>query len=480
MSDFAGTQLRGWDAATWRTASGDANLRSTVVAMAILDRNPDWVRLRSRLERLTYFVPDLRKRPYFGATGFSAPRLALDPDFDLDVHVRRYRLPKGGGWNALLQDARRMSLTDFDQSRPLWEAAVVEGLPGGQSAFLLKLHHSIADGQATVMIALALFELGEEPNPDEPQQPELPDAEDVSLRDITIANSLDNLRRGFELAAASAHTVAGLLRGTVTDALGTWSKVAETVASIGRFTQMPDAPLSPLMSGRGTTYTFAAFDLAFADLRMAAKAADMSINDAFMAAVGIGLDSYHRRHGVVVEELRVNVPISLRGDPGDRSGQASNAVSIARFPLPISGLTITERMQAAHDLVAHWRNEPALRLANPLAEVSWFVPVPMLAHAAQASDITTSNVPGPPVPLYLAGARMVAAYPLVATIGAAVNITMVTYDGRAFIGVSSDDRAVPDLAALVEDLRAGFAEITGMSCGSADRYAVPKGAKERK
>jgi len=61
-----------------------------------------------------------------------------------------------------------------------------------------------------------------------------------------------------------------------------------------------------------------------------------------------------------------------------------------------------------------------------------------------------------------------------------VNITMVTYDGRAFIGVSSDDRAVPDLAALVEDLRAGFAEITGMPCGPADRYAVSKGAKERK
>jgi diacylglycerol O-acyltransferase / wax synthase len=480
MSESAGTQLRGWDAATWRTASGDANLRSTVVAMAILDKNPDWPRLRARLERLTYFVPDLRKRPYFGATGFSAPRLALDPNFDIDVHVRRYRLPKGAGWNGLLQDARRMSLTDFDQSRPLWEAAVVEGLPGGQAAFLLKLHHSIADGQATVMIALALFELGEEPNPDEPPQPELPDAEDVSLRDITLANSLDNLRRGFELAAASAQTFTGLLRGTVTDALGTWSKVAETIASIGRFTQMPDAPLSSLMNGRGTTYTFAAFDLAFSDLRSAAKESDMSVNDAFMAAVGVGFDRYHRRHGVIVEELRVNVPISLRGDPGDRSGQASNAVSIARFPMPISGLSTFERMQAAHDLVAHWRNEPALRLANPLAEVSWFVPVPMLAHAAQASDITTSNVPGPPVPLYLAGARMVAAYPLVATIGAAVNITMVTYDGRAFIGVSTDDRAVPDLASLVEDLRAGFTEITGVPCGAADRYAVPKGAKGRK
>jgi diacylglycerol O-acyltransferase len=480
MSERAGTQLRGWDAATWRTASGDPNLRSTVIAMAILDRAPDWDRLVTRLERLTHFVPALRKRPYFGATGLSAPRLAFDPDFDLDVHVRRYRLPKGAGWHGLLRDARRMSLTDFDQSRPLWEAAVVEGLPGGQAAFLLKLHHSIADGQATVMIALALFELGEEPNPDDPPTPELPDAEDISLRDITLADSLDNLRRGVELATATARTFADLLRGTVTDAIGTWSKVAETVTSIGRFTQVPDGSLSPIMNGRGTTYTFAAFDLPFADLRDVAKQSEMSVNDAFMAAVGAGFDAYHREHGVLVEELRFNLPISLRGDPGDRSGQASNAVSIARFPYPIAGLTNDERMQAAHDLVAHWRHEPALRLANPLAEVSWFVPVPMLAQAAQASDVTTSNVPGPPIPLYLAGARMVAAYPLVATIGAAVNITMVTYDGQAFIGVSADDRAVPDLDVLVQSLRQGFTDITGKPCGSADRYAAPKAARKAK
>jgi hypothetical protein len=190
-----------------------------------------------------------------------------------------------------------------------------------------------------------------------------------------------------------------------------------------------------------------------------------------MASIAIGMDAYHRRHGVVTEQLRVNVPISLRGDAGDRTGQASNSVSIARFPIPIAGLTPAEHMEGAHELVAHWKQEPAIRLADPLAEVSWLVPVPMLAQAAQASDVTTSNVPGPPIPLYLAGVRMVAAYPLVATIGAAVNITMVTYDGHAYIGVSADDRAVSDLDDLVEDLRAGFATVTEGPVGPANRYA---------
>jgi diacylglycerol O-acyltransferase len=229
--------------------------------------------------------------------------------------------------------------------------------------------------------------------------------------------------------------------------------------------------LSPVMVGRGTTYRFGAFDVPFEPIRSAAKSRGLSVNDAFMAAVATGMDAYHRRHGVVAEELRVNVPISLRGDAGDRSGRASNAVSIARFPMPIAGLSADELMGQAHDLVAQWRAEPAIRLADPLAEVSWLVPVPMLAQAARASDVTTSNVPGPPLPLYLAGVRMVAAYPLVATIGAAVNISMVTYDGSAFIGVSTDDRAVADLDDLLEDLRAGFASVTGTPSGSADRFA---------
>lgn len=470
MNEFVGTQMRGWDAATFRTAAGDPTMRSTVIAMTVLDRAPDWPRLRARMERLTLFVPTLRMRPLYGALGLSAPRLAVDPDFDLDFHLRRYRMPDGAGWQDLLDDARRMSLTDFDHNRPLWEASLVEGLPGGQAAFLLKLHHSIADGQATVMIGLNLFEFAPDSNPDETAPPAAPEAEDVGIRDVTYANLADNLRRGTDLAVATVRGVLDFAKGTVTETTATWGRAWNTVNSIGRVAAVPDGPMSPVMAGRGTTYRFAAFDLPFEGLRQAAKQHDMSVNDAFMAAVATGMDAYHRRHGVVAEQLRVAVPISLRGDAGDRTGQASNSVSIARFPIPVAGLTPLEHMEAAHELVRRWRAEPAIHMADPLAEVSWFVPVPMIAQAAQTTDVTTSNVPGPPLPMFLAGAAMVAAYPLVATIGSAVNITMVTYDGTAFIGMSSDDRAVTDAPELVEDIRSGFAAVTGLPVGPADRY----------
>lgn len=467
-----GAQLRGWDAATFRTASGDPRMRSTVVALAVLDSAPDWERLRTRLERLTHFVPTLRMRPLYGMFGLSAPRLALDPDFDIDVHVHRYRLPEGSGWNELLGDVRRMSLTDFDRNRALWEAVLIEGLPGGEAAFALKLHHSIADGQATVIMALSLFELGPDPNPDDPPTPEVPRGEDVSLLDIARANVEDNLTKFKDSAEGLLRAGGGVALQALGDPGGALDVVRQTVDSISKAVSVPEAPLSPLWVERGTTYHFGAFEFPFAGLKRAAKSRGFSVNDAFMAAVASGVDRYHERYGAQVPELRVNVPISLRGDAGDRSAQASNAVAIARFEMPMEGLDVDDRMAVIHELVDAWRGAPAMRMADPLADVSWFVPVPVLAQAAKASDITTSNVPGPPIALYLAGARMVAAFPLVATIGAAVNVTMVTYDGNACIGVSTDDRSIPDHGELLEDLRWGFELITGDVVGGADRYGT--------
>jgi len=467
----AGRQLTGWDAATWRTSAGSPHLRSTVLALVLLDSAPDWPRLQARVERLTRMVPVLRQRPLRGVFGVASPRLAVDPDFDLDLHLRRMRLAGQGTWTELLDEARRMSLTDFDRDRPLWELVLVEGLEGGRAALLLKLHHAIADGQATVLIGLNLVELSAEPNPDEPEAPEAPEPVDAAAPEVSAADILDNVRRGIGAAERVGEAMLALARGTITDPVGTWSSVLGTVASVGRFAALPDGPLSPLMTARGTTYRFGAFDLAFADLRAAAKDRDCSVNDAFMAAVGLGLERYHVRHDMVADDLRFNVPISLRGDAGDTSAQAANAVTIARIALPVAGLTVDERMSAAHDAVARWRDEPALRFADPLAEISWLVPVPVLAQAALASDVTTSNVPGPPLPLYVAGARISGIYPLVATIGAAVNVTMVTYDGSAFVGISADDRAVPDLAELVADLRSGFATVTACPVGPADPLA---------
>lgn len=470
-----GQQLTGFDAATWRTASGDRNMRSSIVALTLLDSAPDWKRLRARFERLTRLVPVLRERPLFGAVGISMPRLAIDPDFDLDLHLHRYRLPEGGGWDDVLDEARRMSLTDFDNDRPLWECVLVEGLPGGRAAMILKLHHAVADGQATVLIAANLFELTPEGNPDEPEAPPAPAGRPVSMASVSRANIADNVTRVAEAALSGAKVLAELAVGTVKDPKTTWSDAVNLAESIGRFASMPDAALSPLMAGRSGVYRFATFDVPFAQMRAAAKRRGDTVNDIFLGALTTGIAKYHDRHGKPTRRLRFNLPISIRQAVKD--GSSSNAVTIARFELPVNGASLDERIRVAHDEVKRWRDEPALALANPLADVTWVVPVPVLASIARASDITASNVPGPPMPIYICGSRVVGTWPLVPTVGAAANITLVTYDGTAFIGLSADEVAIPDLDDFVADLRAGFEEVIGAPVGPAD--PVRKGKSDQ-
>ena len=118
--------------------------------------------------------------------------------------------------------------------------------------------------------------------------PEAPPAEDVSLREISTANLVDLARRGAGLVESAAKGLGALARGLVSDPVGIWGEAWSTVTSIGRVAAVPESALSPVLVGRGTTYRFAAFSMPFSGIRAAAKAEDMSVNDAFLAAVALG------------------------------------------------------------------------------------------------------------------------------------------------------------------------------------------------
>jgi WS/DGAT/MGAT family acyltransferase len=463
MTESEARPLRGWDAATWRGAEGSPALRSPMVGVLVLDKAPDWARLTERMDRVTRVVPRLRERPLRQPLPFGSPRLAVDPDFDLAFHLRRYRLPSPATWDDVLDEARRQSLADFDNARPLWRATLLEGLPGGRAVFVLKLHHALADGQAAIALGAALFDFSADAAPldDGPAAPESGSHDAMSLLASSLKDGVD-LLAGVAVGAASH--VLPALRDLAESPVDTTQKLLDTLRSVWRFTNVPDGPLSPIMTGRSTTYRFGTFSLPFRQIQRTARDSGQSVNDVFMAAVAGGMRRYHERHGAEVDELRFNLPISLRGND---SGNAANAVTIARFHVPVGEANPEVRMRLIGEVVSQWRAEPALGFADGLADLSRFVPVELLAQAARASDVTTSNVMGVPVPVYLVGAQVLQMFPLVATIGAAVNVTMITYDGKAEVGFSADEAAVDDIENLTDDLRAGFGEVLG-STPSAD------------
>jgi diacylglycerol O-acyltransferase / wax synthase len=372
-----------------------------------------------------------------------------------------------GSWDQVLTEARRQSMSDFDLARPLWRVTLLEGLQGGRAALIVKLHHAIADGQGAMMLGATVIDLvpgGQDLGP-MPPAPAASPLDAAGFLGTAVVDASSFLMKSVKEVTDSALPIAGR---ALRDPVGAVEDVMGVLMSITRFLALPTSPMSPVMRGRSINYHFITLDVPMSELKAASKPHGVSLNDAFMAGVTGGLRIYHERRGEPVGMLRCNMPISLRNP--DRPAQ--NAVTIARFEVPVDILDPVERMRAIRDIVTSWRKEPALHLVDPLAEVGYrLMPSDLFTSTAQTSDFTASNVPGVPVPVWIAGAKVRAMYPLTATVGAATNITLLSYAGNAGIGISMDDAAIPDRDLFVECIAAGFAEVVGHPVQASDPVA---------
>lgn len=449
-------RLSGWDFATWRSASEDPAMRSTMIGLMVLDSSPDWPRLVERYDRTSRTVDILRKKIVEGPVGFAAPRMVIDPNFDLSFHLRRFLMPEGSTWEDVLDEARRQSMTDFDRNRPLWKVTLLEGLPGDKAVLISKLHHAIADGQGAIALGAALVDITPEGFDLGPMPPE-PEGTELSPRHFAEIMVQDNAEWMINTTKGVIKSAVPSLVEALTDPQRALETVTETVGSFGRMLKTPTAPLSPVMVDRSINYHFDNFVIDFSTLKGAAKASGHTVNDAFLAAISLGMRDYHQRMGHPVERLNINMPISTR-----QGADAQNAVTIARFDLPTDSADAEELMDRLSRRVKRARSEPALDYTDRLGEFSRFIPHELLTSAAQASDVTASNIPGPPMQIYLAGAAVTELVPMPPPIGAAVFVALLTYNGQASIGVASDDAAIEDRAVLMECLREGFAQVVGV------------------
>lgn len=440
----------------------------------ILEESPDWARLVDRYDRATRLVPILRKRVIEGPVGFANPRLIVDPHFDLGYHLRRFKVPDGETWEDVLEECRRQSLEDFDRDRPLWKVTLLEGLPDGRAALITKLHHAIADGQGALAIGAALIDISPEgfdlgPMPDAPEATELSAKEfaQIMLEDNTsyLKHSLSKLAKGLGPALAEL----------LTSPQETVERLADTVESFVKYANAPSSPLSPIMRSRSMNYHFGTFRVPFDVLQTTAHRDNHTINDVFLAAMSRGMAKYHEEQGHPIKRLHINMPISTR----KASEAAQNAVSIARFDLPTDIPDPKRLMDVLNSTVKRWRAEPVLHYVDQLGELTRFIPKELLVSAAKASDLTVSNVPGPPVEIFIAGARVQALIPLPPPIGAAVFAALLTYNGTAYFGIALDDDAVDDRQLMMKCIHQGFEEITGTKISEDDPFSMVKPSVKR-
>jgi diacylglycerol O-acyltransferase len=441
--------MRPTDAFTWYMER-DPLLRSTVVVVGLLDRVPDLERLQARIESATRAAPAFRDRVVLPPLRLARPRWVQVDRLDLTWHLRRVTAPSPGGLAQVLELARIAASSAFDPARPLWHATLVDGLPGDRAAFVLAFHHSLTDGVGGITLAEHLFDLTREaPAPETGPNPPGEQLEGWRLAWDTMTYDVGRLGRAVRaLPLGAARTALHVARHPA-DAVRTATSVARTVEPYL-------STLSPLMRARRLDRHLEVLEVPLPGLRAAAAAHGGQVNDAFLTAVTGGLRRYHALHGATVGDLRVTLPLSLRA-PGDPAG--GNRITLLRFRLPAGATDPAERLVGIHQVVQRWRRARSLPHTQTIAAALNLLPAGVVGGMLKHVDFLASDVPGVTVPLYLAGARVEAWYPFGPTIGASVNVTLMSYVDTCCIGVNVDTGAVPDPDSLMAALVEGFAEV---------------------
>jgi diacylglycerol O-acyltransferase / wax synthase len=447
------------DALMWAIEK-DPLLRSTITSVTLLDGPIDHKRLAEQMERASREIPRLRQRVVSPPFGVSPPEFAIDPNFDLAYHLRFQRAPGDGTLRELLDLASPFAMAGFDRARPLWEFVVFDDVEGGRSALVQKLHHSLIDGVGAMKLSMAFLDITPE-GTDRGPMPDVPTAEVPGLGSLLGGGLTHEGRR----ALGAARRVPGGLLATALDPVGTARRTAQLASSAARMMRPVSEPMSPIMGRRSLSVRFDTLTAPLADLKAAAKSVDGRLNDAFVAGVAGGLRRYHERHGAEVDQLRMTMPINIRGD-GDEV-VAGNRFVPARFPFPISIADPAERMRALHDIVDGQRHEPALSIVDPISGILNRLPLGLatnvLGSMLKAIDVVTSNVPGAPFPIYLAGARVEANYGFGPLTGAATNVTLLSYVDEVHLAISTDPAAVPDPDVYVACLEEGLDEVMALA-----------------
>jgi WS/DGAT/MGAT family acyltransferase len=454
-------EMSAFEALMWRMES-DAHLRSTMTVVDVLDRAPDWGRLVAAHEWASRLIPRFRQRVQEPALQLGPPTWVDDGNFDLHYHLQRIALPEPGNERQLFDLAQAEAMAPFDRARSPWRALLIEGLEGGRAAYLLKLHHSVTDGQGGIQLLALLHSRKREPSP-EKAAPAARGGEETDALRLLRAQAQRAVVEAPLAAARGARDAVELWADFVRRPWAGARRAAEFGRSLQRVLAPPSTPQSPLLARRSLSWHFEALDVALEDLKRAGRAAGGSLNDAYIAALLGGFRRYHERLGSPIDALPMAMPISLRSGDHPMGG---NRFAGARFSAPVGVEDPAERIRIVHEFVLNVREEPAIDALGFAAPTLNRLPAPLVAqwYAGQTAklDLQASNVAGLPWEAYIAGAKIERMLPFGPVPGCAVMATLLSYAGTCCIGVNCDPASVTDPALFMRCLTGGLEEVLAL------------------
>lgn len=418
--------------------------------------------LLRHLDSRMHTMPRYRQKVAFVPFNLGLPRWQDDPEFDITRHVRRHRVRRRlseEGFNDLVAELFAPML---DRERPLWDITLIEGLPGDRSALLARAHHCMVDGVSGLGLLVALLDMT--PVPREVEPPAEPWAPAV--------------------APPPAQMATNALLDVVQQQINVWNDVqsmlvdpqepAQMVATIGRSLQkamrflVTPAPVASFNATLTPRRRLGLSRMSFADIRAIRGAMGGTINDVVLTVLTGGLASYLREHERKgrLPELRCLVPVNVRRD-SDRD-LVGNRVSFMLAGLPLGVRDPARRMARIGRQMAGLKKVKQAEGVDMLAQLLGLLPAPLLATSVSTvpltpntlSNLVCTNVPGPMVPLYCVGHRLLAHYPFPPLAwGMGLNVGVMSYNQELFWGFVCDGEALPDPDVLARCIDEAFVEL---------------------
>ncbi len=440
--------------------------------------------VRAVFEPRLHLAAPLRQRLVEVPLGLGRPYWVDDPHFDIEFHLRELALPSPGTQQQLGEQVARIHARQLDRTRPLWEAYVITGLEGGRCAFYSKIHHAAIDGVSGAEILETIMDLTEEPRevpPEaEPFVPRpLPSTLDLALRGARqlaldpvelLATVPKSLKYVDQLPGAGNVPGVRLLSGAA--------------GLVGRMLGEPGVPrpedrdLRPPRTPLNGTITahrrFAFGSLPMDEVKRVKNHFGMTVNDVVMALTATALRRWLLDHDALPEgPLVAAVPVSTRSE--DQRGDGGNQVSVMLAELPTHLADPEKRLRAMGKSMQQAKRAFDAVPASLLQDLSTLVPTALSGLAARSLfklatvpglpfNLFVSNVPGPQLPLYIAGAKVAGIYPVsaVTDVTGGLNITLFSYDGSLDFGLVACREMVPDVWHLIGYLQDAMAEMVAL------------------
>jgi WS/DGAT/MGAT family acyltransferase len=416
--------------------------------------------LKRRIVQRLHLAPQFRWRLVEVPFGLDRPGWIEDPDFDIDSHIRRIGVPPPGGPEQLGNLIGELVAIKLDRRKPLWEFWVIDGLEGGRIAVLAKVHHSIIDGISGSELASVLFDL--EPSP--PDAPPSPD--DRSFEDQPDQAGL--FFRGLGEVVQMPWRITRLATQSIKQGL----------TFLG-FQRQPTSPAAPFQAPRTSFNTeltphrrFAYTSVPLDEVKNIRWAFDVKVNDVILALVSGALRRYLlARDELPHSPLIAQVPVSLRSD--DDKGEVGTKVGAMFASLATDVASPALRLLSIHDSTKGAKEMQRALAADKIMGITEAAPPALVSLAARMytaaqldkrtppiMNLIISNVPGPPFPLYVAGAEIEALYPMGPLLyGTGVNVTVFSYRDRVDFGFMVCREAVPDPWFLAEGIPIALEEL---------------------